>query len=160
MSSHDPALTGNFASIVSATLHLASEEPLFKRLISLSGTFLVLKPLPAAAHENFYQEVLNALGIQDLDAAGQVEVLEKLDVAELLTKLPPSIPAAPLLDGTFCVEEPTFAALREKKRVPELIQNWCSDLLIGDCALDVCVDPSLTQFTIVHTDDWLTILSS
>ncbi|KAJ5667420.1 hypothetical protein N7507_003284 [Penicillium longicatenatum] len=63
--SENITLVGHSAGGVSASLHLASEEPLFKRVACLSGQFLAVKPLPDPAHEHFYAESLQILGLDE-----------------------------------------------------------------------------------------------
>lgn len=119
---------------VSASLHLASEEPLFKRAACLSGQFLAVKPLPDPIHEHFYAESVRILGLDNLSPSERVSRIQGLNTDEV-AKIS-AFPSRPIVDGNICLEMPSVKALAGG--VPTTLhRGWCQDLFIGDCQFDV-----------------------
>ncbi|KAJ5660918.1 uncharacterized protein N7484_000290 [Penicillium longicatenatum] len=131
--SENITLVGHSAGGVSASLHLASEEPLFKRVACLSGQFLAVKPLPDPAHEHFYAESLRILGLDDLSPSERVSRIQGLNADEV-AKIS-AFPSRPIVDGDICLEMPSVKAITDGIQTT-LHRGWCQDFFIGDCQFD------------------------
>ncbi|KAJ5809224.1 uncharacterized protein N7503_001442 [Penicillium pulvis] len=131
--SENITLVGHSAGGVSASLHLASEEPLFKRVACLSGQFLAVKPLPDPVHEHFYAESVRILGLDNLSPSERVSRIQGLNADEV-AKIS-AFPSRPIVDGDICLEMPSVKAVAGG--IPTTLnQGWCQDLFIGDCQFD------------------------
>lgn len=132
--SENITLVGHSAGGVSASLHLASEEPLFKRVACLSGQFLAVKPLPDPVHEHFYAESVRILGLDNLSPTERVSHIQGLNADEV-AKIS-AFPSRPIIDGNICLEMPSVKAVAGE--IPTTLhRGWCQDLFIGDCQFDV-----------------------
>ncbi|UPK93447.1 hypothetical protein LCI18_004382 [Fusarium solani-melongenae] len=131
--------TSHFWAVAQAAL--ASEEPLFKRIAPMSGTFLAVRPTSLTAQEGIYWQTAKHLGLDRLSAADRLDALDKIPGLDLVAKMPPFIPFALVIDGDFCHDRPTFASLAEGLS-SRSGQTWCKDICIGDCGFDVGNDPS------------------
>lgn len=117
-------------------MQLACEEPLFERLISLSGTFLARKPLSEKEHEEIYARAIKLLGLDSLDPRERIQALTSMEPSDIVKKTFPVIPMAPMLDRNICYEIPTFACLSEGIS-KKLSRGWCRDVMVGYCQFDV-----------------------
>ncbi|KAF2462453.1 para-nitrobenzyl esterase [Lineolata rhizophorae] len=136
----DPAavtFAGESAGAVAGTLHLQGEEPLFERIVSMSGTSLMLKPLPPPVSEFAYAGVVEALGLKELEPAEQVKKLVEMPAEELMAKIPPSVPLLPCVDGDMVKAMSTYEGLADTLAG----MQWCKDMLIGDLRFDSHVLP-------------------
>lgn len=130
---------GESAGGVSATYHLHSEKPLFKRIMPMSGTSLLMKPVPEEAAEGFYAAAVKALGLEDVSAEERVKALLEMDGQELRGKLM-AVPMLPVVDGDMCRGVPSFAKISQSGEVKDLPlpgKKWCEGMMIGDCQFDV-----------------------
>lgn len=121
-------------------LHLHSDEPLFKRFISMSGSSLMLKPLPLPVTEFAYASVLKALDIENLSGPERVKFLLESPIEKLLESVSPSIPLMPVVDGELIPGVGTLLQISNKVDDPALPmpgRQWCKSLLTGDCQFDV-----------------------
>ncbi|KAK5088282.1 hypothetical protein LTR05_002499 [Lithohypha guttulata] len=130
---------GQSAGGVSATLLLQSEEPLFDRMVVMSGTCLALRPEPTTLHEKFYEQVCEIHGLTNLSGDQRLEALDKINSHELLAKIPPSVPSLPAIDNEFIHDVTTYETVKDWQNrsdpaLPGL--RWCRELLIGDCQFD------------------------
>jgi hypothetical protein len=123
---------------VSGTHHLQSGTPLSSELVSMSGTNLMIKPLPEGVTESTYSNIINALGFRNISSSDRVKELVAMDSQELLAKIPPWVPLLPTCGGEVGVKTHTFADIyREPSKSLDLPgRNWCSEILIGDCQMD------------------------
>ena len=103
----------------------------------MSGTFLALRPVSTAVQEEIYAQTMKILGFDQLSTAERIAALESIDANELMTKIPPFVPFAPVIDNNFCHETPTFAAIANGFS-GNLNRGWCKEICIGDCQFDVC----------------------
>ncbi|KAH8587937.1 esterase/lipase [Bisporella sp. PMI_857] len=126
---------GESAGAVSATFHLQSKEPLFKRFIAMSGTSLMLKTLPPPATEFAYNSVLEALGIQELGPEERIKKLLETPMDEIIGKLGPQIPLGPSVDGDIIPNRLSFEEAGSKASAA-LPGNTSVELLIGDVEFD------------------------
>ncbi|KAL4878107.1 Alpha/Beta hydrolase protein [Aspergillus karnatakaensis] len=117
----------------SATYHLSSNDPLFKRIVCLSGQFLAVRPLPSAVHEHFYTRALEILGLDKVPSQERVTRIQNLDADDL--RRISGFPSRPILDGDVCHLVPSYKRI-ENMMPEELHRGWCADLLIGGCMFD------------------------
>jgi len=120
-------------------LHL--KEPLFKRYISMSGTALIISPLPPQVPEFVYANAMKSLGAQELSSQERIQKLLDLPAQDLASLIPPSLPLMPVTDGDLLPGPVNFEQMSSKEDpsgVPMPGRQWCEELLIGDCQFDVC----------------------
>jgi len=103
----------------------------FQQLISMSGTPLMMKPLPPVVADNIYQTVIGVLGLRDLPVAERISALSSMSSSEILSKLPPGLPFLAVLDGAVLQENVSFEKLRDSCKSSQ------KKLLIGSCGMDV-----------------------
>lgn len=118
----------------------------------MSGTPIMLKPLPLAVAEMAYASIIEAFGLQNASAKERIERLKTATPEELVEKTPMSVPLLPFLDedvlpalsipplpsqdGEIVSGTTTFAKLaaRDHENLPGM--TWCEELMIGDCQHD------------------------
>jgi carboxylesterase type B len=140
------------AIIASVLYQLHSKEPLFKRCISMSGTPVMLKPLPCHLAEMAYTTIVKQFALDSASAEERIRKLKTVGPDELVEKTPMSVPLLPLLDGDvlpklsvpplpshdseIVPQAMTFAKLgsMDHKCMPGM--EWCEELMIGDCQHD------------------------
>ncbi|KAF2121851.1 carboxylesteras-like protein [Lophiotrema nucula] len=130
---------GESAGAVSVLSQLSSEESLFKRGISMSGTPVMLKPLELPRAEANYAVIMKALGLEDISLEGRIQKLKTVSPEELIAKTPMSAPTIPYLDGDVVPFKTTFRSLKRvsEKDAPIVPgRQWCEELMIGDCQHD------------------------
>jgi hypothetical protein len=125
--------------LVAGNLLLHTKEPLFKRYISMSGTALMLQPLPPPVSEFVYSNVIKSLGAEDLSSQERIKKLLDLPNDELATIVPPNLPLLPIVDGGVIAGNFGYAEIssEEGPAVSMPGRSWCEELLIGDCQFDV-----------------------
>jgi len=138
---------------VAGTFHLHSKEPLFNHLLSMSGTSLLMKPLPAVVHESIYQNVLKAFKLEDKSPSDRIQAIIDMPWDKMTASLPPTVEFMPLIDGDLLPEALTFDSLSSSAQ--ELLPGlqWCKSLLVGSCQFDGSImafrlagrQPSLAQ---------------
>ncbi len=126
-------LAGESAGGISACYHLFSQQKLFSRLVSMSGTVLLAPPVTSEAAERNFQQALKALGLQGENA---MEHLLKMDGNELAGKcMKGGVQAVPVVDGELCPTGLNFASIAKgETKIPG--HNWCEAAMIGDCQFD------------------------
>jgi hypothetical protein len=124
---------------VAGNLLLHSKEPLFKRYISMSGTTLMLQPIPPFLPELVYSAVIKSLGAENLLSGERIKMLLDLSDHELATLVPPSLPLLPVVDNDLIPGNLNFVQVssKESPSVSQPGRTWCEELLIGDCQFDV-----------------------
>ncbi|EAW06756.1 putative carboxylesterase [Aspergillus clavatus NRRL 1] len=140
-------LAGMSAGGASVTYQLDSDEPLFKRAIVMSGTSLLIQPLPCDVHEQNYQQAISALRLADLSPQERIQALLKIPGKELLAKIPPSVLSAPAIDEDMVLSFPTYTQVASKNSNIPRGKSWCKDILIGDAQMDA----SIMALLMVHT---------
>lgn len=133
-------MTIPYAVEVATMHHLQSPEPLFSQLLAMSGSTLVLSPLPPPVSELAFGLSMKALGLENLSEAEQVQSVSHGPGEALWAKITPDIPILPVIDDSIVRPGPTFAALsgvpsQVRQRLPG--SDWCSRIMIGDCGFDV-----------------------
>ncbi|KAI1609116.1 putative carboxylesterase [Exophiala viscosa] len=124
-------VAGESAGAVSALLHATRKDGLFKRVMSMGGTPLLLKPLPGFVAEATYSSVVDQLGLASLTAEERVRALLTISAEDVLSKVPPSAPLMPVVDGSVVPTPFTFSDYASIST-----GQGCESLLIGDCAFD------------------------
>jgi hypothetical protein len=102
----------------------------------MSGTPIMLKPLPLHVAETSYTTIMEELGLENASAEERIRRLKTIEPEELVEKTPMSVPLLPFLDGEIVPEAATFAKLvsMDHKNMPGI--RWCEELMIGDCQHD------------------------
>lgn len=119
-----------------SVLHqLSSEEPLFKRAISMSGTPLMLKPLSPSAAEASYSSILQTLGLENASTEERIHRLLTISPNELVEKTPMTTPLTPFTDNDIVPHTTTFAEL-QNDNLNARSKTWCEELLTGSCTHD------------------------
>lgn len=108
---------------------------MFKRAISMSGTFLIPPPAPRDVHEANYQQVIEILGVKEASVEERIKAILETPAEELVDKLPPS--SLPAVDGDTVQTAPTFAQVSDRDSNVPKGKAWCKDLLVGDMQMDV-----------------------
>ncbi|EME87303.1 uncharacterized protein MYCFIDRAFT_97582, partial [Pseudocercospora fijiensis CIRAD86] len=132
-------LMGESAGAVSANYHLLSPEPLFKRLMLMSGTILLIPPIPLEAAESNYQKAIQVLGLETSTPEQRIHTLLTMDGIDLCSKMLTSgIPTIPVHDSDIIdcrLTSPTFENIGTAYLdIPG--RKWCQAALIGDCQFD------------------------
>lgn len=104
----------------------------------MSGTNLLISPMPLAVHEQGYQAAIQAWGLDGLSSENRVKAILDTPASELVAKLPPSVPIGLAADGDAIPTPPTFASVSDKSSsgYPKG-RSWCKEILIGDAQHDV-----------------------
>ncbi|KAF2144753.1 uncharacterized protein K452DRAFT_285078 [Aplosporella prunicola CBS 121167] len=141
---------GQSAGAVSLLEQLNSRTPLFTRLAALAGTPLNARPLPPPVAEATYTTITAALGLENGSAAERVHALLHLPGEELLAKISPELPLAPVLDPASLPRVWSFEEGKQEDVLREMPgRKWCKGLMVGDCAFDANIythlSPSFAQ---------------
>ncbi|EED13169.1 carboxylesterase, putative [Talaromyces stipitatus ATCC 10500] len=130
-------LAGMSAGGGSTTQHLHSTTPLCKRALSMSGTNILMYPLPYVLHERNYETAIKAWGLDKLSPEDRVKAIIESPAAELVAKLPPSVAPSFAVDGDLIPNPPTFAQISDKSTASYPVgKSWCKEILIGDAQHD------------------------
>ncbi|KAJ1706347.1 carboxylesterase [Aspergillus flavus] len=130
---------GESAGAASVTYHLKSEVALFKRAIAMSGSYLFTQALPYDIHEQNYRQAILALGLESASTEERIQALLEKPAQELIASLPPSILAAPAVDGDLVASTATHAQTADRTSDLSEKRNWCTELMIGDCQMDASI---------------------
>jgi len=105
----------------------------------MSGTTLMLQPLPPQVSEFVYATILKSLGAEGSSSEERVKKLLNLSDTELATLAPPSLPLLPVVDQELIPGNVNFAQISSKQGpfISMPGRHWCEELLIGDCQFDV-----------------------
>ncbi|KAK3072481.1 hypothetical protein LTR53_006733 [Teratosphaeriaceae sp. CCFEE 6253] len=129
-------LAGESAGSISCCHHLQAKEKLFKRVIAMSGTGLLIPPFPVEAAELNYVAAIKALGLEEKSVEERMERLCTMDAGELRAKLA-SMPMLPVVDDELPVAPYKFADFASGKAREGIAgSTWCEEMMIGDCAFD------------------------
>lgn len=130
---------GESAGGVSITMHLQSRIPLFKQLVSMGGTSLLVEPLPSFVAEKTYESVLNKLGIDTgSSATEQLKRLIEIPPMTVLTNIDPDMPLLPVVDGDVIPSKLSFSSWAAADLSTQLPgTKWCTRAMMGDCQFDV-----------------------
>ncbi len=106
----------------------------------MSGTTLMLQPLPPPVSEFAYASVIKSLGAEELSSQDRIKKLLDLPPAELTTLIPPNLPLLPVIDHEIISDAVDFEQVSSKEDYSSVLtprRKWCEELLIGDCQFDV-----------------------
>ncbi|KAF4545741.1 Carboxylesterase [Lasiodiplodia theobromae] len=144
----DPAnvtAMGESAGGASCLLHLQSPTPLFTRLITMSGTPLLMNPLPPAVAENTYAALTAAFGLSNHPPSTRPAALAALPIPDLLAKAPPGLPLIFVHDGDddSVRHRPTHAdlaaSLGPEATGGQKTRPWCKQILAGYAPADASI---------------------
>ncbi|KAK0347408.1 hypothetical protein LTR02_002922 [Friedmanniomyces endolithicus] len=136
--SENITLAGESAGAISCSYHLQSKVPLFRRVMLMSGTNLLIPPLPLEVAEQSFASAVKALGLEEKSVGERMERLRSIDAADLRGKLM-MIPMLPVVDDELPVAGHSFAdfhAGTSGGTVDIAGAKWCESMMIGDCAFD------------------------
>ncbi|KAJ6040854.1 uncharacterized protein N7446_003830 [Penicillium canescens] len=137
-------LAGESAGGVSATTQLQSEIPLFRRMVCLGGTNLLMQPLPDVVSEKTYQEVIGRLGLTQLEPSARVKALVQTPTKDLLSEISPKDPLQPTLGGDLGIKSRTYAEIYEGSSELDLPgREWCEEIMVGDSQMDASIFASM-----------------
>ena len=127
---------GESAGGVSVCYHLFSEEALFKRMMVMSGTNLLMPPVTEKNAGEGWEGAMHALGLRGLGGEEQVKALRGMEAMEMVRKLTQAGTSfTPVLDNDLCPTHFTFASMRDGTTdLPG--KQWCEAAVIGDCQFD------------------------
>jgi carboxylesterase type B len=113
-------------------------EPLFERVVVMSGETTLRKPRGRRWHEAMYEEQLEKLALENEKGSKEdrVKVLREDDAEEMCQRLPLAQHFCGFVDGVWLKKEVTLNILEDgedKTHKPE----WCKEFVIGDTAHDV-----------------------
>ena len=130
-------LAGESAGGVSVCYHLFSEEKLFARCLSMSGTHLLIPPLSPEEAEAEFRKAATALGLQDESHSAVFEKMKAMDGEEMTgTLMAAGLRLAPVVDNDIVPHSFRTSDFQAggTGRMPGL--DWCKGFMIGDCAFD------------------------
>ncbi|KAL2061092.1 hypothetical protein VTL71DRAFT_9144 [Oculimacula yallundae] len=133
---------GQSAGAVSVTTLLQCPEQLFQRMVVLSGSCLLRRPVSLDTHEQFYLEFCKAQGFEGISGDDRIRAIEDRESLELLLKTPLSVPSLPALDHDLLNEEISFEKAKhwpdsQPPALPGL--KWCKEIVFGDCEYDASI---------------------
>lgn len=103
----------------------------------MSGTALLMKPVPLAVSEIFYATAIEKLGLESATPSERITALTTLPSFELLQKFGQSVHALATVDDELLFGSPNHTAVTSNSdSYPLPATSWCESLLIGDCAFD------------------------
>jgi hypothetical protein len=118
----------------------------------MSGTPVMLKPLPLSVAEMSYTSIIKQFGLEDAPSEQRIQKLRAVGPEELVEKTPMSVPLLPFLDREILPElaipplptlsdeivpqRSTFTSLSSEDRESLPETRWCEELMIGDCQHD------------------------
>jgi carboxylesterase type B len=136
----DPAnvtLMGESAGAVSVAYHLHSKKPLFKRAMLMSGTTLLMPPVPPPVADSLYAKLIDALELNALEPERRLESLREADIRDLRAKsMQAGVPSLPVLDGDLIPVAIDWKGVLDGSSQMSG-RDWCEGIVIGDCAFDV-----------------------
>ncbi|KAI1612776.1 esterase/lipase [Exophiala viscosa] len=127
---------GESAGAVALTEHFYSKEKLFNRAIVTGGSSLLVPPFPLEAYEGVYQQVLGVFGLETLSPEDRIQKLLSIPMEDIISKIPPTIPFLPVVDGDIIPVRPSFAAIADPKDEIMAGKHWLEALAIGDSEFD------------------------
>ncbi|KXT11266.1 hypothetical protein AC579_8381 [Pseudocercospora musae] len=131
-------LMGESAGAIAANYHLLSPKPLFKRLMLMSGSIILIPPMSLEAAEANYQKAIQILGLESATPEERIKALLTMNGTELCSKMLTSgIASVPVHDSDIvdCPTSPTFKNIGTACfEIPG--RSWCQGAIIGDCQFD------------------------
>ncbi|KAI1611228.1 carboxylesterase-like protein [Exophiala viscosa] len=134
-------VVGESAGAVSCTLHLQSEKPLFKQMMAMGGSSLLMKPLPMPVAEYAYGRVLDAVNIDtSLSSEEKLKSLLEIPAETFLSSIGPDVPLLAVHDEDYIRYPSSFAQWTqqgERSQYPGM--KWCDRIMVGDCQFDASI---------------------
>lgn len=105
----------------------------------MSGTNLLVKPLPSAVNEITYKHVCEALSLDCLAPAEGIDALQNVSAEEVVAALPPNLPFIPSMGGDLNLPLDDYESIYEGESGSHNHpgKSWCDQIMIGDCQMDV-----------------------
>jgi hypothetical protein len=100
----------------------------------MSGTPLMMPPLPQAAAQGIYESVTTILGFQELASDERLQALQDIAALDLLSSIPPGSPFLPVNDGDTAKQQFSYRDLASTLR--DCLAGRIP-LMIGSCDADV-----------------------
>ncbi|KAF2682831.1 para-nitrobenzyl esterase [Lentithecium fluviatile CBS 122367] len=110
-------------------------EGLFERVVIMSGEATLRKSRNRAWHESMYHDQLKLLGLEGVSTQKRKSRLQKMNVDEMMNKLPLSQHFCASVDGKFLRGDITLGVLSDGTR-REHKPDWCKEFVVGDTAHD------------------------
>lgn len=127
-------LAGESAGGVSVSYQMFSKMKLFKRVVCMSGTSLLMAPVPLEFANANGKKVMEVLGLKGKSTEEQVEYLRTTDALNLRTKLM-TVPMLPVADPDS--DPPLVGHSIEEWRSGKVnIPQHVESMMIGDCQFD------------------------
>lgn len=106
----------------------------------MSGSALLVKPIPFPVAENFYDMTINKLDISSSSPSDRISTLLNMPGEELMSKLGSAIPAAVVVDNEIVFGVPSFSAISEESSPTSSFSmpgiERLESIMLGDCAFD------------------------
>jgi len=118
----------------------------------MSGTPIMLKPLPILVTEMAYGMIMKELGLENASVEERIQKLLTISPDELVAKTPMTVPLVPFLDGDVIGSATTFKKLEEGADATVPGRQWCTGLIMGDCKHDVCLSSTLSAPTFANVN--------
>jgi hypothetical protein len=105
----------------------------------MSGTNLLVKPLPPPVNEITYKRVCEALGLDNFTPAERIDALQTLPAEKVLDALPPNLPFIPSTRGDLNLPLDDYESIYKGESGNNVHpgKSWCEQIMIGDCQMDV-----------------------
>jgi hypothetical protein len=105
----------------------------------MSGTSLMLQPLPPFLPEIVYSAVIKSLDAGELSIQERIKMLLDLPNDKLAILVPPGLPLLPVVDNDLIPGNLNFAQVSSKETPSVSLpgRTWCEEVLVGDCQFDV-----------------------
>lgn len=105
----------------------------------MSGTNLLMQPLPGHVAEVTYKTLVTRLGLASLSASDRVNALVQMDSQKLLQVISPNDALLPATGGELGLKPHTYADIHQGGSGPLVLpgQKWCEAIMVGDCQMDV-----------------------
>ncbi|KAJ8117405.1 hypothetical protein OPT61_g1391 [Boeremia exigua] len=145
---------GESAGAISLSTLLATREPLFSRVILMSGDVSLRRPRTTAWQDTLLRKNLKHLGLENLSLSEAIEELRKISAEDIVHAIPLIQHWSPTLDQTF------LSGLRQGDFYID--NTWCNHVMIGEMAEDGTIlrsryldDPKAYEKTMLACDDFL-----
>ncbi|KAJ9488592.1 hypothetical protein VN97_g4689 [Penicillium thymicola] len=117
-------------------------------MVSMSGTNLLMQPLPEQVTEYTYKAIVDRLGLASWPVTERVNELVQMDTEKLLQASSPNYPLLPAAGGDLGLKPHTYAEIYQGSRgsldIPG--RKWCEEIMIGDCQMDASILSTMLNY--------------